>query len=86
LKKRGDMGTNIEGAMPNAPGLKSRSGNVEVLGGLAFGDALGSQLLVLLKEIGAFEAIPARLAARVDLWPVLDYGSHRDLLGSSLAC
>ncbi len=72
--------------MPDAPGLKRRSGNVEVLGGLTFGDALGPQLPVLLQEVGAFEAIPARLVAQVDLWPVLDYGSHGDLLGLSLAC
>ena len=71
--------------MPNAPGLKRRSGKVELLGGLTLGEALSSQLLVLLKEIRTFEAIPAWLAARVDLWPVLDDGSHGDLLGSSLA-
>lgn len=71
--------------MPEAPGLKSRSGNLEVLGGLTFGDALGSQLSGLLKEVCAFETVPARLAARGDLWPVLDYGCQRDLLGLSLA-
>jgi hypothetical protein len=61
------MGTHIKGVMPDAPGLQRRSGNLEVLGGLTFGDALRSQLPVLLKEVGAFETIPARLAARVDL-------------------
>ena len=71
--------------MPYAPGLQGGSGNLELLSGLTLGDALGSQLPVLLKEVRAFEAIPAWLAVRVALLRVLDDGSHSDLLCQSLA-
>src|SRR4029434_7738324 len=79
------MRTDIEGVVPYAPGLQRRSRNLELCGGLTFGDALGSQLPVLLKEVRAFEAIPAWLALRVALLLVLDSGSHSDLLWQSLA-
>jgi len=59
LKELSDVGTHIESVMPNAPGLQSRSGNLEFLGGLTLGAALGAQLSVLFKEIRAFESIPA---------------------------
>src|SRR5215217_9177092 len=80
LKEVGDVGTNIESVMPHSPGLQSRWGNLEFLGGLTLGAALGSQLSVLFKEIRAFKSIPAWLALRVALLRVLDDGSHRDLL------
>ena len=50
LKKSGHMGTDVEAVMPPLPGLKGRSGNLELFGRLTLGDALGSQLSVLLKE------------------------------------
>ena len=71
--------------MPRPPGLKGRSGNLELLGGLTLGDALSSQLSVLCKEVCTFKSIPAGLALRVALLLVLDDGSHSDLLGQSLA-
>jgi hypothetical protein len=74
------MRTDIEGVVPYAPGLQGRSRNLELFGGLTFGDALGSQLPILLKEVRAFEAIPAWLALRVALLLVLDDSSHSDLL------
>ena len=85
LKELGHMGTDVEAVMPPPPGLKSRSGNLELCGGLALGEALGSQLPVLLKEVRTLESIPAWLAVRVALLRVLDEGSHSDLLCSSLA-
>ena len=71
--------------MPNSPGLQSRSGNLELFGGLTLGDALSSSLPVLFKEVRTFESIPAWLALRVALLLVLNYGSHSDLLWQSLA-
>ncbi len=65
MKELGHLGTDIEGVVPYAPGLKSRSGNLEFFGGLTLGDALGSQLPVLFKEVRAFESIPAWLATRL---------------------
>ncbi len=71
--------------MPNSPGLQSRSGNLELFGGLTLGEALSSQLSVLFKEVCTLKSIPAGLALRVALLRVLDDGSHSDLLGQSLA-
>ena len=71
--------------MPYAPGLQGGSGNLELFGGLTLGDALSSQLPILLKEVRTFESIPAWLALRVALLRVLDDGSHSDLLCQSLA-
>ena len=71
--------------MPHTPGLQGGSGHLEFFGGLTLGDALSAQLPVLLKEVRAFESIPAWLATMVDLWHVLDDGSHSDLLCQSLA-
>ena len=56
-----------------------------LFGGLTFGDALGSQLPILLKEVCAFKSIPTGLAFRVALL-ILDDGSHSDLLCQALAC
>ena len=67
LKELGHMGTDIEAVVPYAPGLKGGSGNLELFGGLTLGDALGSQLPVLLKEVRTFESIPAWLAVMVAL-------------------
>src|SRR5262252_6443363 len=80
------MRTDIEGVVPQAPGLQRGARHLEFFGGLTLGDTLSSQLPVLLKEVGAFESIPAWLATLVDLWHVLDDGSHHDLLCQSFAC
>jgi hypothetical protein len=85
LQALGHMGTDVEAVMPRPPGLKGRSGNLELCGGLTLGDALDSQLPVRLKEVRTLESIPAWLAVRVALLRVLDEGSHSDLLCSSLA-
>ena len=61
------MGADIERIVPDAPGLQGGARHLELLGGLTFGDALRSQLSVLLKEVCTFESIPAGLATRVDL-------------------
>jgi len=84
-KAGGDVGTAIEGIIPNAPRVEGRSRSLEFLGSLPLGDALSVELPVLFKEVRAFESIPAWLALRVALLRVLDDASHRDLLGQSLA-
>jgi hypothetical protein len=80
LKELGDVGTTIEGVVPEAPGLQGGSGHLEFFGSLTLGDALSAQPPVLLKEVCAFESIPAWLATMVALWHVLDDGFHNDLL------
>jgi hypothetical protein len=85
LKERGNMRTDIEGIVPDAPGLQGRSRHLELFGGLTLGEALGSQRPVLLKEVRTFESIPVWLALRGALLLVLDDGSHSDLLCQSLA-
>src|SRR5215471_7034144 len=80
------MRTDIEGVVPQAPGLQRGARHLEFFGGLTLGDTLSSQRPVLLKEVGAFESIPAWLATLIDVWPVLDDDSHGDPLCSSLAC
>ena len=77
LKELSDVGTNIE-SVSHSPGLQSRSGNLEFLGGLPLGVAFGAQLSVLCKELRAFESIPAWLALRAACGLSGD-GSHSDL-------
>src|SRR4029434_9510805 len=84
MKEVGDVGTDIKRIVPDTPGLQGRSGNLELLGSLTLGETLSSQLPVLLKEVRTFESSPAWLAPMVDLGPVLDGGSHRDLPCPSL--
>jgi hypothetical protein len=85
LKELGHMGTDVEAVMPCASGLKSGSGNLQLLSNLTLGHALGLQLTIMLEEVRTFEAIPAWLAVIVALVRILAYGSHSDLLGQSLA-
>jgi hypothetical protein len=85
LKELGDMAADIERIVPDTPGLQGSSGNLAFLGGLTLGETLSSHLPVLLKKVRTFEAIPAWLAPMVDWGLSLDDGSHRDLLGQSLA-
>ena len=79
------MVTDIERIVPATPGLQGRAGTLEFLGSLTLGETLSSPLPVLLKEGRTFASSPAWLAPMVDLGPVLDDGSHRDLLCPSLA-
>ena len=85
LQAVGDVGTTIESVLPKPPGLQRRSGNRALFGGLTLGDALSSPRSVLFKAVRACESIPAWLTVMVALWRVLDDGSHRALLGPSLA-
>jgi hypothetical protein len=79
------MGTDVEAVIPRPPGLKGRSGNLQLLSNLTLGQALGSQLTILREEVRTFESIPAWLAVIVALVRILAYGSHSDLLCQSLA-
>jgi hypothetical protein len=80
------MGADIERIVPDAPGLQGGSGPLECFGSLTLGEALMSQRPGLLPEVCAFESIPAWLATMVDVWHVLEDGSHHDLLCESSAC
>ena len=79
------MRTDIEAVVPEAPGLQGCAGHLELFGRLTLGEPLSAQRSILFKEVGTFVSIPAWLANRVDVWHVLNDGSHSDLLGSSLA-
>src|SRR5499427_5352157 len=85
LKEVGDVRTNIEGVVPEAPGLQGSSRHLELFRGLPLGEALIAQLPVPLKEVCACESIPVWLATMGALWHGLDGGSHSDLLYQSLA-
>src|SRR5207245_4760021 len=78
-------GTNVESVVPDAPCLQGGSRHFEFLGGLTLGDALSSQLTILLEEVRTFESIPMWLAGIVAFVCSLDYGSHNDLLCQSFA-
>jgi hypothetical protein len=68
LQEVGHMRTHIEGVVPDTPGLKRTSGNLELFSGLTRRDALSSQRPVLRKEVRPFESTPAWLAPMVDVW------------------
>ncbi len=75
----------VEAVLIRLSGLQGGSGNLTLFGGLTLGHALSSQLTVLLQEGRTFEPIPACLVIIVALLLGLHYGSHSDLLCSSLA-
>ena len=85
MKELGDVGTAIEAIVPHAPGLQGGSGYLEFFGSLTLREALSAQLPVLLKEVCAFESIPAWLATMVAWWQGWEDGSPSDRLGQSLA-
>src|SRR5262249_19790829 len=80
LQELGDVGTAIEAIVPHAPGLQGGSGYLAFFGSLTLRDALSAQLPVLLKEVCAFESIPAWLATMGAWWHIVADGSHSDLL------
>ena len=85
LKESGHIGTDIKGVMPCPPGLKSGAGHLKLLSSLTLGQALGSQLTIVLEEVRTCASIPAWLAVMVALLRILDDGSHSDLLCQALA-
>jgi hypothetical protein len=53
---------------------------------LPLGEPLGLQVTILLKELGAFDAISALVAISVAALRALDDSSHSDLLLTPFAC
>src|SRR5438132_9885618 len=58
LKESGHIGTDIKGVMPCPPGLQSGAGHLKLLSSLTLGQALGSQLTIVLEELRTFESLP----------------------------
>ena len=85
LKNVGDLGTDVAGIVPDAPGLTRASGHLECLSGVTLRDTLGSQLPILGQEGRTGASLPTGLALRVALLRVGDDGSHSALLCASLA-
>jgi hypothetical protein len=65
LKKCHDGRTRVETLLVRAPRLKRGTGHLKGLGGLPLGEALGLQTAVLLRQLSAFESIPAWRAISV---------------------
>jgi hypothetical protein len=79
--KKGDHGGMlVKALLVGPPCLKRAAGNIQHLGRLTLGDALGLQTAILLKQVSAFEAIPALVAIIIVTLLILDYCSHSYLL------
>src|SRR5215471_18504967 len=58
VKKCHDSGTGIEAVLGQAPRLQRAAGHVKHLGGLALGESLDVQSVILGKEVSTFKAHP----------------------------
>jgi len=85
VQASGHIGTESQGVRPCPPGLQGAAGHLKRLCRWPLGQALGSPRTRVREEGRTFASIPAWLAVIVAWWRVLDDGSHRDLLGPSLA-
>ena len=85
VKKGHDRGTLVEALLVRPPRLQRAAGHVKHLGRLTLGEPLGLQIAILLKQVSAFDAIPALVAILIASLLVLDYCSHSDLLFTSFA-
>jgi hypothetical protein len=79
VKKCYDSGTRVQ-ALVHPPCLKRATGHVERLGRLTLGEALGLQIVILLKALRAFNAIPALVAIIAVALCILDDCAHSYLL------
>ena len=59
LQKLNDRGTRVEARLVRPPRLQRGAGPLQFLGRLTLGAALGVQVAIPLKQVSAFEAIPA---------------------------
>jgi hypothetical protein len=79
--KKGDNGRMLVTALlVGPPCLQRAAGYVKNLGGLTLGEAAGLQIVVLLTELGACNAIPALVAILIATLLVVDDSSHSYLL------
>ena len=86
VKKRHDRGTRIEALLVRPPRLQRAAGHVKHLGRLTLGEPLGLQIAILLKQLSAFDAIPALVAILIASLLVLDDCSHSYLLFHPSPC
>jgi len=80
LKKRYHLGTGIEPILPCEPGLQCGSGNVQPFGGLSLGQPLGVQLVILLEEFGAPDALPTLVPINLAPLFISNDSAHSNLL------
>jgi hypothetical protein len=80
VKECYDSGTRVQALLVHPPCLKRDTGHVERLGRLTLGEALGLQIMILLKALRAFNAIPALVAIIAVALCILDDCAHSYLL------
>jgi hypothetical protein len=86
LEKRGDMGANVEGIVPLAPGLQGGAGNLKPFGGLTLGDTLNLPLEILPKPVSPVEPVPTLVTVTRRRERQIDCRTHRDLLPQARTC
>jgi hypothetical protein len=80
VKERHDSRTRIKALLVRAPCLQRGAGHLKHLGDLPLGEALGFEIVILLQEVSALEALPTLVAIIVASLLILDYRAHRYLL------
>ena len=80
VKERHDSRTRIKALLVRAPCLQRGAGHLKHLGALPLGEALGFEIVILLQEVSALEALPTLVAIIVASLLLLDYRAHRYLL------
>jgi hypothetical protein len=79
-KKRSDSWTLVEALLGRLPCLQRGARHRKHLGGLPLGEALGFEIVILLQEVSALDALPTWVAIIVASLRLLDYRAHRYLL------
>jgi len=80
VKKCHDRGTLVEALLVRPPRLQRAAGHLKHLGRLTLRKALGFEITIPLKQLRAFDAIPALGAILVASLRILDDCAHSDLL------
>jgi hypothetical protein len=80
VKKRHDSWTLVKALLVHPPCLQCGAGNLKHLGGLPLRDALSFEIVILLQQLSALDAIPTLVAIIVASLRLLDYRAHRYLL------
>jgi hypothetical protein len=80
LQKLNDRGTRVEALLVRPPRLQRGAGHLQLLGRLTLGAALGVQVAIPLKQVSAFEAIPALGAIITATLLGIEDCSHSSLL------
>jgi hypothetical protein len=80
VKKRYDSWTLVEALLVRLPCLQRGARHLKHLGGLPLGEALSFEIVILLQEVSALDALPTLVAIIVASLLILDYRAHRYLL------